>query len=105
MSIRLSSVDQSKFEQEFTIDEANEIAQWQEPDLFRADCFAAIARPILIRFANCAGRPERATCVAARPLPAGLRPASTAGGELLNERLHSSLLRFNTANRRKQSAR
>ncbi len=35
MSIRLSSVDQSKFEQEFTIDEANEIADGNLLDPFR----------------------------------------------------------------------
>src|SRR5882724_9947389 len=52
-----------------------------------------------------AARPERVTCAAAWPLAAGLRLAATAGGELLNERLHSSLPRFHTANRRKQSAR
>ncbi len=52
MSIRLSQVDQSKFEKEFTMDKANEIAGWQDPICFEADCFAVIARPILIRFAN-----------------------------------------------------
>jgi hypothetical protein len=30
MSIRLSQVDQSKFEKEFTMDKANEIAGWQD---------------------------------------------------------------------------
>jgi hypothetical protein len=52
MSIRLSQVDQSKFEKEFTMDKASEIAGWQDPICFEADCFAVIARPILIRFAN-----------------------------------------------------
>ena len=35
MRIRLSQVDQSKFEKEFTMDKASEIAVWQDPILFR----------------------------------------------------------------------
>jgi hypothetical protein len=62
------------------MDTANEIAGWQNPTCFEADCFVAIARPILIRFANCA---------------VGLSSGANTGGTLSFEPMTRPILRNN----------